>query len=192
MDGTDAAEARLTAMFTAHHPAVLAYAARRVGHAAAADAAAETFAVAWRRIDDVPSGGELPWLLATARNVLRSSARADLRRVHREVRGVDRSDGAACGDAPDLAERAADLDVVLRALDRMSESDRELLLLVAWDGLPLTQAAAVLGCSAGAVRVRWLRARRRFADALGAVDGEPPPRAAPGPALTEPSWGGTP
>ena len=184
-------ETRLTRLFSEHHGTVLAYASRRVGAVAAADVAAETFAVAWRRADDIPGDGPLPWLLATARNIVLASARADARRGDREARAFDRSTSTGA-DEPDHAVRAAELDVVLRALDRVPEPDRELLLLVAWDGLPLHQAAVVLGCSAGAVRVRWLRARRRFADALGAVDGEPPPAAHPRPALTRPSLGGTP
>ncbi len=190
MQGEDP-ESRLTRLFSEHHGTVLAYATRRVGPAAAPDVAAETFAVATRRVADIPPDGALPWLLATARNVLLASARADSRRGAREARAFDRSESHAA-DVPDHAVRAAELDVVLRALDRVPEPDRELLLLVAWDGLPLNQAAVVLGCSAGAARVRWLRARRRFADALGAVDGEPPPMAEPRPALTRPSLGGTP
>jgi len=194
-DGELGGHARLTRLFEEHHRTVLAYASRRVGPQAAADVAAEAFAVAWRRVDELPAGAELPWLLATARNVLLSSARADARRTDRETRLA--ADRAWSGELtePDHASRAAELDVLLRALDRLTEPDRELLLLVAWDGLPLTQAAVVLGCSPGAVRVRWLRARRRFADALGAVDGEGPPRADPAttPARpVEPSFGGTP
>jgi RNA polymerase sigma-70 factor, ECF subfamily len=187
-------DARLTRLFEEHHSTVLAYATRRVGLQSAADVAAETYAVAWRRVDELPVGGELPWLLATARNVLLASSRADARRADRETRAYDRS-GPSAGPAPDHAGRAAELDVVLRALDRLTEPDRELLLLVAWDGLPLNQAGMVLGCSVGAVRVRWLRARRRFADALGAVDGEPPPRAVEPDSRTRrvaPSLGGTP
>jgi RNA polymerase sigma-70 factor, ECF subfamily len=194
--GTDATDgaARLTRLFEEHHGTVLAYATRRVGPHAAADVAAETFAVATRRVHELPSGGELPWLLATARNVLLASARADARRTDRETRAHDRSHPTVAAE-PDHAGRAAELDVVLRALGRLGEPDRELLLLVAWDGLPLNQAAIVLGCSAGAVRVRWLRARRRFADALGAVDGEPPRvahEARVRPRSVEPSLGGTP
>ncbi|WP_053202617.1 sigma factor [Jiangella muralis] len=50
---------RFEALFTAHSSTVLAYALRRVEVAAdAADVIAETFVVAWRRIDDVPSGDE--------------------------------------------------------------------------------------------------------------------------------------
>ncbi len=52
------------------------------------------------------------------------------------------------------------------ALDQLSESDREVLLLIAWEELSPTQAAAVLGIKAATVRVRLHRARRRLARAL--------------------------
>jgi RNA polymerase sigma-70 factor (ECF subfamily) len=52
------------------------------------------------------------------------------------------------------------------ALERLSESDRELLLLIAWDGLAPAQAAAALGVKPSTLRVRLLRARRRLRDAL--------------------------
>jgi RNA polymerase sigma-70 factor (ECF subfamily) len=39
-----------------------------------------------------------------------------------------------------------------------------------WDGLDVDEAAAVLGCSPAAVKVRLHRARRRFASRLAAAD----------------------
>jgi DNA-directed RNA polymerase specialized sigma24 family protein len=48
------------------------------------------------------------------------------------------------------------------ALGRLTHDDRELLTLVAWDGLRADQAAAVLGISAAAARQRLVRARRRL------------------------------
>jgi DNA-directed RNA polymerase specialized sigma24 family protein len=53
-----------------------------------------------------------------------------------------------------------------RALASLSESDRELLLLLAWEGLSNEQAARVLEIGPRALRVRVHRARRRLADAL--------------------------
>ncbi len=47
---------RLRGLFEAHRVDVLAYCMRRVSRWDAHDAAAEVFAVAWRRIDDVPHG----------------------------------------------------------------------------------------------------------------------------------------
>ncbi|HXQ00678.1 MAG TPA: sigma factor-like helix-turn-helix DNA-binding protein [Solirubrobacteraceae bacterium] len=53
-----------------------------------------------------------------------------------------------------------------RALARLSDGDRELLLLIAWDGLSPAEAASALGLKPGTVRVRLLRARRRLTQAL--------------------------
>jgi RNA polymerase sigma-70 factor, ECF subfamily len=63
--GTDARRFRL--IFDQQRRAVLAYVLRRVDDPEdAADAVAETFLVAWRRLDDVPRGdGARPWLLGS-------------------------------------------------------------------------------------------------------------------------------
>jgi len=53
-----------------------------------------------------------------------------------------------------------------RALASLSESDRELLLLLAWEGLSNEEAAGVLEIAPRALRVRLHRARRRLASAL--------------------------
>ena len=59
--------------------AVLAYALRRVGDPEdAADVVAETFLVAWRRIDAVPDH-ELPWLFGVARKVIANQRRGERR-----------------------------------------------------------------------------------------------------------------
>jgi DNA-directed RNA polymerase specialized sigma24 family protein len=62
-------------MYEQHYPAVLRYAARRVGAEAARDIVAETFLTAWRRLDRVPDGQPLPWLYATARKCLANEVR---------------------------------------------------------------------------------------------------------------------
>lgn len=52
---------------------------------------------------------------------------------------------------------------VLRAMDRLSPDDGELLRLHAWEGLSHRELAATFECSEGAVKVRLHRARRRLA-----------------------------
>ena len=47
--------------------------------------------------------------------------------------------------------------------------DREVLRLIAWEGLESREAAAVFGCSYGAFRVRLHRARRRLEKQLAAA-----------------------
>jgi RNA polymerase sigma factor (sigma-70 family) len=61
-------------------------------------------------------------------------------------------------------------DTVPRALARLGEQDRELLLLSAWEGLDQTEVAEALGLRRGTLAVRLHRARRRFAEALAAQD----------------------
>jgi len=74
---------RFEALFTAHSSTVLAYALRRVDVADdAADVIADTFVVAWRRIDEVPPGDEARlWLYGVARRVLANHTRGDRRRT---------------------------------------------------------------------------------------------------------------
>ncbi|MFI2362770.1 RNA polymerase sigma factor [Promicromonospora sp. NPDC019610] len=157
-------EARFTALFESTHRALLAYAVRRVAEPAdAADVVAETFLVAWRRIDDVPGGADArPWMFGVARRVLANARRGDRRRLALADRL--RAHLADVVDAP--SGPGTDVE---RALARLSGDDQELLRLVAWEGLGREEIAVVLGISRTAVRVRLHRARRRLADELAAV-----------------------
>ncbi|WHP17872.1 RNA polymerase sigma factor [Cellulomonas sp. ES6] len=73
---------RFAALFERTHRPLLAYALRRVSDPAdAADVVAETFLVAWRRLDDVPAGeAARPWLFGVARRVLANHYRGERRR----------------------------------------------------------------------------------------------------------------
>ncbi len=80
MTGDDQRRAHFAAAYTTHVRAVLGYALRRVEiREDAADVAAETFAVAWRRWDDVPPDDVRPWLLGVARRVLANQQRSHRR-----------------------------------------------------------------------------------------------------------------
>jgi len=149
-------EARFRALFEAHYARVRRYAHHRgIAGADADDLVADVFTVAWRRIDDVPGGDALPWLLAVAGNVRRNRARS-ARRFRAVLRRLPAPEPAP--PPPDPADPA--LADALAALD---PDDRELLRLVAWDGLTSRQLAAVLGCPDGTARSRLHRARRRLA-----------------------------
>jgi RNA polymerase sigma-70 factor (ECF subfamily) len=66
--------------------------------------------------------------------------------------------------------------VLAAAFNALKERDREVLRLVAWEGLSLADAATVLGCSGVACRVRYHRAKTRLAarlEAAGSVRAEP-------------------
>lgn len=165
-------EARFTALFESTHRALLAYAVRRVTEPAdAADVVAESFLVAWRRIDDVPNGAEArPWMFGVARRVLANARRGDRRRLALADRL--RAHLTEVVDPP--TGPGSDVE---RALALLSDDDRELLRLVAWEELAREEIAVVLGISRTAVRVRLHRARRRLADqlaVLAAADGDVP------------------
>jgi RNA polymerase sigma-70 factor, ECF subfamily len=117
--------------------------------------------IAWRRLADVPEDDPRPWLYATARNLVYTEHRASSR--------LDIVAGAGFEHVPDGAQ-PRELEVidarVSTALAALSPLDREALLLVAWEDLTPTLAAASLGISAVAFRVRFHRARRRFESAL--------------------------
>jgi RNA polymerase sigma-70 factor, ECF subfamily len=148
------AEARLESIFRRHYPAVAAYVRRRAAPEFADDVVAETFFVAWRRLDDVPDDA-LPWLLGVARKTLATQRRAATRRRSLLARLEDRQSRA---NATPPSEEFG----VASALTRLREKDREAITLIAWDGLTPTEAAAVLGLSPLSFRVRLHRARRRL------------------------------
>jgi RNA polymerase sigma-70 factor, ECF subfamily len=156
---------RFEAMFAAHHDAVRRYIVRRQSAALVDDAIAETFLVAWRRLDEIPDR-TLPWLLGVARRVLADQRRAVSRR--RSLSEQLRVDILSHGLARDWEPPAGLTPELASALAGLTEREREALLLVAWDGLSAVDAARVAGCSATAFRVRLHRARQRVADRLEA------------------------
>ena len=147
---------------------VLRFAAMRIDPERAKDVAAETFLVAWRRLDDVPAEPRA-WLLGVARKVIAGQFRSEARRdaLADRVRGAHDEHGA------DLVVDLADRDSVLHAFAGLRERDREVLRLVAWDGLSSAEAAEVLDVTRLAFAVRLHRARRRFERELERVDGPP-------------------
>jgi RNA polymerase sigma-70 factor (ECF subfamily) len=180
------AEDRFEACFRESYAAVLAFAIRRLpDRAAAEDAAAETFAVAWRRRELIPEE-PLPWLYAVALRVIANQRRSGERR--RRLGERLEHEARSPTTAPEPADALHGRDAFSHAFQSLSEGEREVLRLVAWDGLDSREAAAVLGCSAAAFRVRLHRARRRLAkhlEAAGHFPDERPARA-PDPA-EEPS-----
>ncbi len=121
----------------------------------------EVFVIAWRRLDDVPEN-PLPWLLGCARRVISHQQR----RLGRDLALLTRL------NAEPRASASASTDGSLAtAFSQLNEQDRELLLLIAWEGLSVSEAAEVLGCSRNACAVRVHRARRRLAAALRIADG---------------------
>lgn len=163
----DDRRACLEALWAAHASAVLAYARRRADGATADDVLSDVFTVAWRCLDDVPEDARA-WMLACARRSLGNHRRAG----RRKLRLLNL---LAATSPPAVPPVELGDGTLARALSTLSERDREALLLTAWEGLSGERAAAVLGCSPQAFRVRAHRARQRLASALGAAEATPAP-----------------
>lgn len=149
----------LGVVYERHAPAVYRYLGRRVGVGASEDLLGEVFvaAVAARlRVRPHDSGSALPWLYGIAGNVVRSYRRRSLGQV--PVDEVTAVDWDAVDERLDAGTRRQELRVALAGL---TEAEREVLLLVAWEGLSPAEAARALGLTAVAARSRLHRARTR-------------------------------
>ena len=160
---------RFAALYAASRPRLLAYAGRRTACAEdAADVIAETFEIAWVRLDAIPEGeGAVLWLYVTARHVIANHHRRVQRRsevVQRLTSGLELAFVSEGGPGDIERFEAA------TALSRLSDDDRELLMLAGWEGLNSRQLACVLGCSPIAARVRLHTARRRLNDVLAELE----------------------
>jgi len=141
-------------------PELLRYFLRRLeDREDAADALSETLLVLWRQNRHVPADDEglRRWAFGIARKVLSTARRGKLRRLElsdrlRRELAVDSS-----------ATQFTNIDDELRsALEQLSMADRELVLLVAWEGFGVAEAGAVLGLRPDAARARYSRARARL------------------------------
>lgn len=156
-----AREDRFERLFAAAYPDVWRYARRRVPEADVDDVVAETFTVAWRRLDEVPEDRALPWLYRVAANTIANR----LRSQRRHLRLVSRLQAE-----PPPAPAAEGDPEILDALAALRPDDQEVLRLAAWEGLGPAEIAVVLGCSDNAAAVRLSRARARLRERLTGSD----------------------
>ena len=166
---------RFGAIFDRHAVAVHGFLARRGGQELADDLLGEVFTVAFdaRRRYDMTYPAATPWLYGIAANVLRARYRRDgvrarlLRRV--PVEPVEdpwaEVDGRLDADRP--GARAA------RAMERWPAGERDVVQLVAWEGLTLVEVAAALRIPQGTARSRLHRARTALRAAVGSPTGVP-------------------
>jgi RNA polymerase sigma factor (sigma-70 family) len=158
--------------FDRYAPVILRYAQRRLENQDAAwDVVTDTFTSAWRHWDRRPGPADLlPWLYAIAGNSVRDQWRSAVRRRRLLARlsslpgprhVADPADGVVLGQS------------ITDALARLPAADREVLLLIAWEGQTDARALGlILGLSPGSARSRVHRARRRLRAAL-ADTGQP-------------------
>jgi RNA polymerase sigma factor (sigma-70 family) len=157
-------EQRFDQLYRATSDDVLAYLTRRTRTPEdAADALAETYATAWRKLDSLPDDDRARlWLFGAARNELHKTASrlqadqdlawslaSDLRVALEEASSTDDED-----------------DGMREALASLSRLDYEIVTLTAWEGLAPREIAAVLALSPNVVRIRLHRARSNLASQL--------------------------
>ncbi len=162
-------EAWFAALFAAHATPLYRYFRRRLPSAVgvapdADDLTAEVLATAWRRRDDVPDGAELPWLYRTAGFLLANHRRKARALPVAEV--PERPD-----DGADVEHVVVQDDEVRRALGALSDRDRRILLLHAWEGLGGAELAAVLGTSRGGADAALSRGSCPSAGGVGGAGG---------------------
>lgn len=154
---------RFEELYRTHYQKIVTYARRRTRSADEADdVVSATFLVAWRRLEDLVGADEpLAWLYRVAYLTLLNHRRD----AERTGRLTDKA-------AAEYPNPAATIESTVEARDRLaqvaaaaeilSEMDRELLRLVAWEELTHSEIAEILGISRVLVRTRLSRARRRL------------------------------
>jgi RNA polymerase sigma-70 factor (ECF subfamily) len=166
-------DAKFTELYLRYGRPVQAYCARRIDRSQVADAVAETFLVAWRRLDEIHDvDAALPWLYGTAYRVI-----ANQRRTRARARNlVQRLKTVSIPDVwgPDtIVARKREGDVVMLAVSRLKAIDREILLLEIWEGLSHADVAIALATTPQAVRQRAYRARRNVVREYDKLTGTP-------------------
>ena len=161
--------ARVEAALHANADDLLAFAERRVGRDDAPDVLAEVMLVAWRRTAELPGDPSEArmWLFGVARGVIANARRGQLRRHQL-------ADRLRAQTRPQAQGAPADQGVEVRdAIDRLEPDLAEVVRLVHWDWLSLTDAARLLDTPPSTIRSRYAKARAQLADALHPAPSSP-------------------
>ena len=156
-------------LYDRHASALYRYAARRAGEFAADDVIAETFLVAWERLDsyDLNHDDARPWLFGIATNLLRRHHRTEARLLKTAAKSALRN--SVADETDRVAARTDALAAtghIAMALKSMPAIDRDTLLLYAWGELTYEGIAAAMDVPVGTVRSRLNRARRTLRNEL--------------------------
>ena len=158
-----------TAVYDRYFHDVYRYVAGRVDVQVADDLAAETFLVAFRNRKkfDPERGSVRPWLFGVATNLVRRHRRSELRHYRALARAgaepdADSHEGrvVAAVSAQALKPRLA------KALTKLNQGERDVLLLLALAQLSHEEIAEALGVSYGTVGSRLSRGRAKLRDIL--------------------------
>ena len=159
----------LDRLFREFNQPLVRYLTRRLGDRDwAEEVAQETFLRAARQGEIV---SERSWLFAVATNLVRDEAKKDARR-RRHLELLAQEAKVAEAVTPQLVsmERAEDAAAARRALDALTERNREALLMRE-EGLDYNEIAAALSLSVASVGTTLARARRRLVEAYETQQG---------------------
>lgn len=155
---------RLTEALLRESPDLLRYFRRRVTEPEdAADLLAETGLTAWRRVRDLPADdeGARRWLFTVAHNTYLNHQRGSRRRhaLADRVRTI-------LSRAEQVSPPSDEGIEVRDAIDNLPAELAEIVRLIHWDGLTVTEAAEVIGVSSSTARARYQRARAEVRETL--------------------------
>lgn len=152
-------------LYKRYSRAVFGLALRRLGdRGRAEDAVQETFASIWRSASSYrpERGAGAPWLFAVARNAIVDRGRARRETPADIPEEADREPGP-----PEHAEHGWVSWRIHRALEDLTEREREVVSLAYWSGLSQSEVADFLGIPLGTVKTRTRAALAHLADILG-------------------------
>jgi RNA polymerase sigma-70 factor (ECF subfamily) len=165
MSPEGARRARFEAVVADIYDPLQRYLRRRGPGEAVSDVLADVLLTVWRRLDEVPDEGVLPWSYGVARRTLANHRRA----ASRHLRLVSRLEAERPVFADDPADSFEDPELAA-ALAGLPAAEQEVLRLWAWEQLEPREIAQVLGSTANAVSLRLSRARKKLTDALTRQD----------------------
>lgn len=158
------------AVFDAHFEEIRRYIGRRLDLDVAEDLAAETFLIAFRQRDrfDATMGGIRPWLYGIATNLIGRHRRSEVRRYRAMARmGPPPDEEGPDQRIVDRLSASVTIDRLAGALARLSQGERDVVLLIAYGGLGYDEVASALGIASGTVASRLSRARTKLRGVFG-------------------------
>lgn len=164
------------------------YLRRRATADDAADVLSDSLLTVWRRLDDVPGDAVLPWCYGVARRSLANHRRGAERHLRLAEHAIAHrlppdDDPARGGDPQRIVER---LDPALdAALLGLTDAEREIVHLWAWEQLEPREIAVALDTTPNAVSVALSRAKRKLAERLGDRQDRPGAGHVPGGGITD-------
>ena len=155
-------------LYRASYKRLLAYALQRTADSEdAQEVVAETFFVAWRRLDDlIGAENPLAWLYGVAHRVLSNQRRTK----RRQKRLAEKLAAYTNENLPESSHRDVEgrrlLSEVIEAIDELPPRYQEVLKLTAYQGLSPAEIASVLKMPPVTVRTLLYRARIRLRRSL--------------------------